>query len=108
MANDAGRKGETPGMDFGFSEEQNILRDSVRKLMDKHAPPEYVRKLDREQAYPYELYDAWVKAGLISLPFPEEDGGHGGTVLGMTLAAEQIARRSTDPGVPYPRQAVTD
>src|SRR5258708_377875 len=96
MANDAGRKGETPGMDFGFSEEQNILRDSVRKLMDKHAPPEYVRKLDREQAYPYELYDAWVKAGLISLPFPEEYGGLGGTVLDMTIVAEEIARRSTD------------
>jgi alkylation response protein AidB-like acyl-CoA dehydrogenase len=83
-------------MDFGFSEEQNILRDSVRKLMDKHAPPEYVRKLDREQAYPYELYDAWVKAGLISLPFPEEYGGLGGTVLDMTIVAEEIARRSTD------------
>ena len=83
-------------MDFGFNEEQNILRESVRKLMDKHAPPEYVRKLDREQAYPYELYDEWVKAGLIGLPFPEEYGGSGGTVLDMTIVAEEIARRSTD------------
>lgn len=32
-------------MDFGFTEAQNILRDSVRKLMDKHAPPDYVRRL---------------------------------------------------------------
>ena len=44
-------------MDFGFTEEQKLLRDSVRKLMDKHAPPDYIRRLDREQAYPYELYD---------------------------------------------------
>ena len=53
-------------MDFGFTDEQNMLRDSVRKLMDKHAPPEYIRRLDREQAYPYELYDAWVEAGLLA------------------------------------------
>ena len=83
-------------MDFGFSEEQNILRDSVRKLMDKHAPPEYMRKLDREQAYPYELYDEWVKAGLLKLPFPEEYGGLGGSLVDMTIVAEEISRRSTD------------
>jgi len=83
-------------MDFGFSEEQNILRDSVRKLMDRHAPPDYMRKLDREQAYPYELYDEWVKAGLIKLPFPEEYGGLGGTLVDMTIVAEEISRRSTD------------
>ena len=52
-------------MDFSFSDEQNILRDSVRKLMDKLATPEYVRRLDREQAYPEELYDAWVEMGLL-------------------------------------------
>ena len=45
-------------MDFNFSDEQNILRDSVRRMMDKLATPEYVRRLDREQAYPAELYDA--------------------------------------------------
>ena len=58
-------------MDFGFSEEQKLLRDNVRKLMDRHAPPEVVARLDREQAYPYDLYDAWVEAGLFGLPFPE-------------------------------------
>ena len=50
-------------MDFGFTEEQTLLRDSVRKLMDRHATRDYIRKLDRGQLYPYELYDAWVEAG---------------------------------------------
>ena len=36
-------------MDFGFTEEQRLLRDSVRKLLQKHAPPEYVRQHDRER-----------------------------------------------------------
>jgi alkylation response protein AidB-like acyl-CoA dehydrogenase len=83
-------------MEFGFTEAQNILRDSVRKLMDKHAPPDYVRKLDREQAYPDALYAAWVEAGLLRLPFPEEYGGLGGSVLDMAIVAEELSRKSAD------------
>ena len=83
-------------MEFGFSEAQNILRDSVRKLMDRHAPPDYVRRLDREQAYPDELYAAWVDAGLLRLPFPEEYGGLGGSVLDMVIVAEELSRKSAD------------
>jgi alkylation response protein AidB-like acyl-CoA dehydrogenase len=83
-------------MDFGFTDEQAMLRDSVRKLMDRIATPDYVRRLDREQAYPYELYEAWVEAGLLRLPFPEEYGGLSGSVIDMVIIAEELARKSAD------------
>jgi alkylation response protein AidB-like acyl-CoA dehydrogenase len=83
-------------MDFGFTEEQRMLRESVRKLLQKHAPPEYVRRHDRERTYPEELYQACAEAGLIGLPFPEEYGGAGGSLLDMTIVAEEIARVSAD------------
>ena len=83
-------------MDFTFSEEQNMLRDSVRRIMDKLATPEYIRRLDREQAYPYELYDAWVELGLLKMPFPEEYGGLGGGILDMAIISEELARKSFD------------
>ncbi|HEY2532053.1 MAG TPA: acyl-CoA dehydrogenase family protein [Xanthobacteraceae bacterium] len=83
-------------MDFAFTEEQKLLRESVRKLMQKHAPPEYVRRLDRDRTYPEELYRAWVEAGLLALPFPEEYGGAGGTIIDMVIVAEEIARVSAD------------
>jgi alkylation response protein AidB-like acyl-CoA dehydrogenase len=83
-------------MDFGFTEEQRMLRESVRKLVQKHASPEYVRQHDRERTYPEELYQACAEAGLIGLPFPEEFGGAGGSLLDMTIAAEEIARVSAD------------
>jgi len=35
-------------MDFGFTEEQRLLRESVRSLMETHAPPAFVREIDRE------------------------------------------------------------
>src|ERR1700689_3009095 len=83
-------------MDFGFTEEQRMLRESVRKLLLRHAPPEYVRQHDRERTYPEELYQACAEAGLIGLPFPEEFGGAGGSLLDMTIVAEEIARVSAD------------
>ena len=83
-------------MDFGFTEEQRMLRESVRKLLQKHAPPEYVRQHDRERTYPEELYQACAEAGLIGLAFPEEYGGAGGSLLDMTIVAEEIARVSAD------------
>jgi alkylation response protein AidB-like acyl-CoA dehydrogenase len=83
-------------MDFSFTEEQRLLRESVRKLMQKHAPPDYVRKHDRERTYPEELFQAFAAAGLLALPFPEQYGGAGGTLLDMAIVAEEIARVSAD------------
>ena len=83
-------------MDFSFSEEQRLLRDNVRKLMEKHAPPEEVRRLDRERAYPEALYRAWIEAGLFGLPFPEAYGGLGRDLIDMVIVAEEIARTSAD------------
>jgi len=83
-------------VDFAFTDEQKLLRETVRKLMDTHAPPEYIRRLDREQGYPYELYEKWVEAGLLSMPFPEEVDGLGGSVIDLTIIAEELARKSPD------------
>jgi alkylation response protein AidB-like acyl-CoA dehydrogenase len=83
-------------MDFEFSEVQNLLRESVRKLVHKHAPPEYVRQCDRDRTYPEELFQACAAAGLLALPFPEEYGGAGGSLLDMVIVAEEIARVSAD------------
>ena len=83
-------------MDFEFTQEQDMLRASVRKMMDKLATPEYIRRLDREQAYPYELYDAWVDMGLLRMPFPESYEGLGGSVIDMVIIGEELARSGFD------------
>jgi alkylation response protein AidB-like acyl-CoA dehydrogenase len=88
-------------MDFSFTEEQEMFRDSVRKLMDRHAPLEYIRRLDKEQAYPYELYDAWVDAGLFRLAFPEQYGGLGGSMIDIAILCEELSYRSADLSMAY-------
>lgn len=79
-----------------FTDDQRALHDLVVKLMDRVATPAYIRRLDKEQAYPYELYDAWVEAGLLGVPFPESHGGMGGSISDMLVVTEELAKRSYD------------
>ena len=83
-------------MDCNFTPEQIMLRETARKLMQRVATPEYIRKLDRERLYPYELYEAWAEAGLFRLPFPEEYGGLGSNIVDMAIIAEELACPSAD------------
>ncbi|MBI5089681.1 MAG: acyl-CoA/acyl-ACP dehydrogenase [Actinobacteria bacterium] len=83
-------------MDFSLNEDQEALRDLVRKVMTEQATDEYLRELDEESRYPYELYETWVQTGLLTLPFPEEVGGLGGSVVDFVLVAEEIGRRGYD------------
>jgi alkylation response protein AidB-like acyl-CoA dehydrogenase len=79
-----------------LSEEQKMLRESAHKLNQKSAAIEYIRELDRERLYPYELYAAWIEAGMLALPFPEEYGGLGKDVYDMALIAEELSVPSSD------------
>lgn len=79
-----------------FTEEQLMLRDTAKKLCQRVATPEYIRRLDRERLYPYELYEAWVEAGMFRLPFPEEYDGLGRSVLDLAIVAEELSVPSSD------------
>jgi len=81
---------------FGLNSDQKMLRDMVRKLHEKHAPAGYLRRLEAESAYPYELYQAWVDAGLFGIGFPEEYGGSEGSLLDLAIVVYEIAYTSID------------
>ncbi len=88
-------------MDFSFTEEQDLLRESVRRLMERHAPAEVIRAHDRDQTFPYDIYAAWADAGLLALPFPEEIGGLGGTAIDLAIVSFEISRVSADLAMAY-------
>jgi alkylation response protein AidB-like acyl-CoA dehydrogenase len=77
-------------IDFSLTDEQTALIDTVRSLMNKHAPEEYIARLDAAHEYPYELWNTWAEAGLLGLPFPEEYGGQGGSVMDFVLVSETL------------------
>lgn len=88
-------------MNFDISAEQELLRDSVRKLMERHAPKEQLRAWDNARTFPDGVYQAWVDAGLLQLPFPTEYGGLGGDAVDVALVVEEISRCSTDLSMAY-------
>ncbi len=83
-------------MDFAFTHEQELLRDSVARLMAKHAPPEALRRWSRDREFPEALYQSWVEAGLLRLAFPESVGGLGASAIDLALVVYELSRASTD------------
>jgi len=83
-------------VDFEFNEEQRMLRESVRRMLNDVATPEYIRETDREGRYPYEVYQGFVDLGLIAMVFPEEYGGLGGNIMDFVAVSEEIGRTSYD------------
>ena len=78
-------------MDFGLTDEQRLLRDTVREFARSDIAP-VAEELDREKRFPYEIVAQMGKLGLMGIPFPEEYGGGGADTLAYVLAVEELAR----------------
>ncbi|MEM2983138.1 MAG: acyl-CoA dehydrogenase family protein, partial [Candidatus Bathyarchaeia archaeon] len=79
-------------MDFEFTEEQKILRDTVRKFVIRECPREVVRAHDEEERFPAELFEKMAALGWMGIPYPERYGGLGGNAIDLTIVLEEIAR----------------
>ncbi|HEY3097131.1 MAG TPA: acyl-CoA dehydrogenase family protein [Acidimicrobiia bacterium] len=80
-------------MDFELSEELAELQGTVRKLAQERVAPR-AREIDETEEYPEDLFELFVEAGLTGLCIPEEYGGSGGGILGLTIAIEEVAKYS--------------
>ncbi len=77
-------------MDFSVSGEQRQILDTVDRLIDRHLPPEAVRRHDREHAPPYHVLPALGEAGILAMPFPVENGGLGVPWESVILVQERL------------------
>jgi alkylation response protein AidB-like acyl-CoA dehydrogenase len=78
-------------MDFGLTDEQRLLRDTVRDFARREVAP-VAEELDRTKAFPYEIVAKLGELGLMGIPFGEEYGGGGADTLSYALAVEELAR----------------
>jgi short/branched chain acyl-CoA dehydrogenase len=78
-------------MDFDLSDEQRLIRDTVRDFARNEVRP-VAEELDRDHAFPYEIVAKMGSLGLMGIPFPEEYGGGGGDTLSYALAVEELTR----------------
>ena len=78
-------------MDFALTEEQTILRDTVRSFAEKEIRP-VMAELDRAERFSVELTQSMAELGLFGITVPEEYGGLGMDYLSYVLAVEELAR----------------
>jgi len=79
-------------MEFTFTEEQELLRQTIRKFIEKECPREYQRELDEKEEFPHDLWDKLAELGMLGLIIDEQYGGMGGSVVDMALAVEEIGK----------------
>jgi alkylation response protein AidB-like acyl-CoA dehydrogenase len=80
-------------MDFAFTEEQNMLRETVRRFVEKEVPVEVAREVDERDEFPHELLQKLCDLGFMGINVAEEYGGQGGTVLDEMIFFEELAKR---------------
>ena len=78
-------------MVFQFTEEQEILRESVRKMSVNEFAPR-AAEIDEKETFPWENKRLLEENGIFGLNCPEEYGGSGPGRLSLAIVIEEVAR----------------
>lgn len=76
-----------------FSEEQEMLRDMVRRVADEQVRP-LVAGMEETKRFPEELVEVFGDLGLLQMWVPEEYDGPGGDLTSVCIAKEEIGKVS--------------
>lgn len=80
-------------MDFNFSDEQTMLRDSLTELLTQHYGFEQRQAIVRSAAGVSEsVWTLFEAMGLLALPLPESVGGYGGSGSDIVAISELFGR----------------
>jgi acyl-CoA dehydrogenase len=80
-------------MNFGFTEEQELLRAEVRKFLDQNAPLAEVRKIvETPEGFDRNLWNRMGELGWIGLTLPEAYGGVGLDFVTLVVLLEETGR----------------
>ena len=83
-------------MDFRLTDEQQLLRRTVREFADAEMRP-HIREWDEAARFPIELVPKLASLGLLGIQFPEQYGGAGLSAIDYCICIEELAR--VDPSV---------
>ena len=83
-------------MDFRPTEEQELLRRTVREFAETEIRP-HVREWDEDQHFSAELMPKLAALGLLGIQYPEQYGGAGLSAIDYCICIEELAR--VDPSI---------
>ncbi len=81
-------------MDFEHSEEQQMLRKTVRKFVDEEIMP-YIKDWDTEGSFPQKIWQRLADLGLMGVCIPEAYGGSGMDYNSLAIVCEELERGDT-------------
>ncbi|SET38125.1 glutaryl-CoA dehydrogenase (non-decarboxylating) [Oceanobacillus limi] len=81
-------------MNFHFTEEQQLLRDTVRSFVDKEIMP-FIAEWDRQGKFDPELIPKLADLGLMGVCIPEKYGGSGMDYNSLAIVCEELERGDT-------------
>jgi len=87
-------------MDFELTEEQQMIRETVRDFAENEIMP-IAAEIEREERFPAENFKKMGELGLLGVCWPEEYGGAGGDTVCYAMAAEEISRACGSHGLSY-------
>lgn len=89
-------------MNFEFNEEQMMLKDSIVKwAQDNYSFDQRRVSADTEQGFSKENWNTFAELGWLSVPFKEEYGGFGGSVVDLAAIMQEFGKALvTEPIVP--------
>src|SRR5580765_5463581 len=88
-------------MDIGFTEEQELLRDTARKFLDSECDTKFVRRMmATEAAVTPEFWGKLAENGWLGITYPEDAGGSGLGLVDLVVLMEEVGR-AVMPG-PFP------
>lgn len=80
-------------MNFGFSEEQEMLRESARKFLEAECPSSFVRRMMADEtAHDPAMWRKIAELGWLGIAVPEEHGGLGGSFLDIVVVLEEMGK----------------
>jgi alkylation response protein AidB-like acyl-CoA dehydrogenase len=80
-------------MNFEYSEEQQMLKTMARDFLETECPESFIREMLRgDEGYSPDQWRKIADLGWLGMPFPEQYGGTGSSILDLVVLYEEMGR----------------
>lgn len=87
-------------MDFDLTQEQQMIKKTIKEFSDKVVAPGAIDR-DRSKAFPTEIFKQLSDMGMMGLPFDEKYGGAGADTTSFAIVTEELSRVCASTGITY-------
>jgi acyl-CoA dehydrogenase len=82
----------TSGLNFEFTDEQELFRRTIREFATREISKEYCREVEARESFPWDLWEKLREGGLTGVGISEEYGGQGGGIIEQVILDEELSR----------------